>query len=254
MTSPTPLLRRSAAAVFAGALLLTACGSSGGSDSEKKTTTTAAKATTTEAEKTSTTADDADPGADGPTAAELETVLPEPTELGDGWVEDDSEAGPDAAIETATKTECPDAAALLAPAEDDEVTRAYTGPAGESVRVTLAEGVDPIDPDAIQGVVDSINDCDAVTAEEGGVTYTASFDAAPNSDYGDGVQIAVSVNLNDGTDSIDVTKYRLLYTVGNVGVTITGGDGLADDGTVTPIDVNGLDAIAAEIATRVGAL
>lgn len=254
MTSTTPIIRRSAAALFAGALLLTACGSSGGSDSsEKDTTTTAAEKTTTTAadEETTTTV----AAGEVPTMDELAAIFPAAEEFGEGWVVDDSEPGPDSAIETATQEQCPDAAALLAPAEDDEATIAYIGPNQETVRVTLAGGVDPLDPADVQAVVDSINDCDAVTAEEEGVSYTVSFDASANDQYGDGgVQIAAAASITDGTDTYDVTKYRVLFTVGTVGVTITGGDGLAEDGTVTPIDEAGLDAVATEIATRAGTL
>lgn len=254
MTSTTPIIRRSASALFAGALLLTACGSSGGSESTKKeTTTTAAEkaTTTTEAEETTTT----EAGADGPTLDQLEGILPSAEDFGEGWVADDSEQGPDLAIETATEDQCPDAAALLAPPEDGDATAAFIGPDQETVRVTLTGGVDTLASADVQAAVDSINGCDAVTAEEDGVTYTASFEAAPNTDYGDGgIQIAASVNITDGTDSYDVTKYRVAYTAGDVGIVVTGGDGLADDGTITPIDQAGLDAVAAEMATRAASL
>jgi hypothetical protein len=252
MTSTTPIYRRPAAALFAGALLLTACGTSGGSDSAKKstTTTTEAKAdkttTTTEVEKTTTTTE-----AEGPTLDELEGILPAADEFGEGWTDDDSEKGPDLAIETATEDECPDAAALLSPPEDGEATAGYIGPDQETVRITLTGGVDTLASDDIQAAVDSINDCDTVTAEEDGLTFTVAFEAAPNTDYGDGgVQISAAVNITDGTDSYDVTKYRVIYTVGDIGIVITGGDGLADDGTVTPIDQAGLDAVAVEMADR----
>lgn len=251
MTSTTPLVRRSVSALFAGALLLTACGSSGGSDSSEKdpTTTAAEKATTTTAadeEATTTVAT-----ADGPTADELAAIIPTAADFGEGWVIDESEPGPESAVETATAAQCPDAAALLAPAEDDEVTTAYTGPMQESARITLASGVDPLDPADVQAVVDSVNGCDAVTAEEDGVTYTVTFDASANDQYGDGgVQIAAAASITDGTTTYEVTKYRVIYTVGSVGLTITGGDGLAEDGTVTPIDEAGLDAIATEMAKR----
>jgi hypothetical protein len=68
------------------------------------------------------------------------------------------------------------------------------------------------------------------------------------------VQITASVNITDGTNSFDVKKYRLLFITGTVGTTISGGDGLLDDGTVNPIDGAGLEAVATEMASRVASL
>lgn len=252
MLRPSSFLRRTLPAVFAGALLLTACGSSGGSDSSKDTTTTAASKTTTTADDTTTTA--ADSG-DDPTPDQLAALLPTAEEVGGDWTLDESDNPADSAIEAATEEQCPGAAALLAPAADDEPTVAFTTETGQTLRITLATGAEEIGAEQLQGAVDEINDCDAVTAEDGGYTYTASFSAAPNDTYGDeGVQISAAVNITDGTDSYDVTKYRLLFRDGSVGVTITGGDGLTDDGTVTPIDTAGLEATATEMAKRVDAL
>jgi hypothetical protein len=254
MTRSASFRLRSTAAVFTAALLLAACGSSDGSDAESAdpTTTTATAEKTTTTEATDPTTPDAP---DGPTADELEALLPTVDEVGEGWVDDPDEQNADAAIEVATEAQCPSAAGLLAPAEEGEPTAAFENDLGQTLRVTFSPDADPIDDDDLQALIDEINGCDPVTAEDGGFTFTASFEAAVNEEHGDqGVQIAAAVTIADGTDTYEVNKYRLLFLEGTVGTTISGGDGLLDDGTVNPIDGNGLEAVATEMAKRVAAL
>ena len=251
MTSTTSNLRRSVSVLVAGALLVLAgCGSSGGSDGEKATSTTAAsKATTTEA--TSTTSAGA---GTGPTAAQLEAILPTVAEIGEGWMPDDTPDTPDAA-EIATETECPDAANLLAAPADDEVAMAYNGPGQEIVAVSLAAGVEPIDPAAAKSAVDTINACAPVTATQDGLPYKATFDASVDDSFGDGgIKLIVTTTVGEPGNSYELVTDRLVFTVGSVGVTITGLDGSAEAGTVSRLDKSDVETLATEMAARVKAL
>lgn len=253
MISTTPLMRRSVSALVAGTFLLTACGPSGGSD-DAASTTAASKSTTTVASSTgATSTTDADAG-DGPTAAQLATILPPVAEIGDGWMTNDTPQSPDAA-ETATETECPDAANLLSAPADDEVTQTYTGPGQETVQVSLAAGVDPIDGDAAKDAAATINACAPVTATQDGLPYEATFDAKADGSFGEGgVALVVTTTIGEPGNSYELATYRLVFTVGSVGVTVTGLDGLAEDGSVSRLDKSDVEALATEMAKRVDSL
>ena len=249
-----PYLAAVAALLFAGC-------SSSDSDGAKAdaTTTTAADKTTTTAgddETTTTEADDGGDQADGPTTADLEAILPTVEEIGSGWSVDPSDHQGESAVETAAEDQCPGAPAMMSAPNDDAATAGFINDAEQTtVRVTLSPDADEIDTETLQALVDSINDCDAITTKQGDFDVTASLDAALNDTYGDqGIQVAIAVNLTDGTDSYDLKAYRLRFRDGTVGVTITGFDGLTDDGTIHPIDTSGLDATAAEMEKRIDAL
>ncbi len=260
MLITTPSRRRALAGLAVAALLFAGCSSSD-SDGAKAdaTTTTAADKTTTTAgddETTTTEADDGGDQADGPTTADLEAILPTVEEIGSGWSVDPSDPQDESALETAAEDQCPDGAAMMSAPNDDAATAGFINDAEQTtVRVTLSPDADEIDTETLQALVDSINDCDAITTKQGDFDVTASLDAALNDTYGDqGIQVAIAVNLTDGTDSYDLKAYRLRFRDGTVGVTITGFDGLTDDGTIHPIDTSGLDATAAEMEKRIDAL
>lgn len=248
---------RSAALVVAAALLLAACGSSD-SDGAEATTTSADEATTTTEAVTTTEASTTTEGGDegeGPTVDQLADLLPTAEEVGEGWYVDEDAGQERSAIEVATEEQCPEAAGLLAPPDDDDPTVAFTNDRGQTLRVTLETDAEAAGSDLLQEIVDGANGCDPVSAEEGSFAVTAEFEASLNDTYGDeGIQIVAAVNLSNERLSVDANKYRLLFRSGAVGVSVAGGDGVEDDGTVTPIEGDVLDATATEMADRVASL
>lgn len=263
---------RSLVAVAVTALLLVAgCSSSGGDDDA--TTTTADAATTTTPDDGSTTApddettttegDDETP-TDGPTREDLEGILPEAADVGDGWDEVASDGGDDAGDDeedAALEEQCPEAAALGANDETDDAekaVRSFEDAAGAGVEVKLNPTAEAIDADELDQLVDAINGCGPIAVDGGdGSTTTFEFEAVVDDEYGDQglrMQAAVSLELPE-VGVLELTLYFLTYRDGPVGVSISGADGLDEDTLETvPIDpeilvalADGIDADLAEL-------
>lgn len=264
---PTNRSRALATVVAAVLLLATAC-SAGGDDDAGTTTTSGDPAVTTtttgdDDPVTTTEADDAPP-ADRLTAEDLEAILPDAAELGDGWEEapaddEDTDEG-DAPEDQAIEEQCPEAAGLGGDddEDDEEVVRTFTDADGAEVEVSLSPTAEEIDPDELSTLVDALNDCGTLTVEgDDGSTTTYDFEAAIDDERGDQglrAQIGLTLELPE-VGVVELTLYVLSYRDGDVGVSISGFDGL-DQATVEaiPIDPDVLVTVADGIDERLAEL
>ncbi len=263
MTGTNKITQVFPALTLVGALLLAGCGSSS-SDGEKDTTTTEAAApdetTTTadQADDTTTTTEAGDEPTDGPSADDLEALLPTAADLGDGWSDDPADESDDAdtTFGDAVTEQCPAAAALIDPDKTDNPRAAFTDEAGAGLSVSLSPDAEEADVDA---VVAEITACEPVVIEdEDGTVTTLTLEAATTQDYGDqGLQLRAEASIThpDLAAPLVINNYLLLFRTGTVGVRINGTDGYAEDNvTAVPIDGDLLVAVADDLNTEVADL
>lgn len=219
--------RRIAGVALGAALIAGACSSGQGSTAPS---TTVAPATTT-ARPT---------GGGTPTRAELATVLPAATDLGEGWVETDAvDAAPSiddgSPTDRAVADQCPALAGLVGAETDgsadaDHVVRRFVDGDGREVAVELDPSARMRTDADLQRAVDAANACDAVVVDDrDGVTSTLSFQAAVDPDHGEQAvkfQARVELALPFEADPISLNLYGMAFRTATVGVRITASDGL----------------------------
>jgi len=223
------------------AFLVASCGSSSGSDASSDTT--AKKTTTTAAEKSTTTA----ANDDRPTTADLEAILPAASDLGAGWTVDTSTDDSSSAQDKAMDEQCPalkDLGTTNDVADKNKAKRSFTNAAGEQVAVSLSNDADKVDQAELATKIEAVNSCGPITTTSDGVKTTIQLQAKANDTYGDfGVQMQANVTLESEQlpQPVELNLYGLMFRSGNVGVSITGFDGL-DQSTlkVTPVDTDTL--------------
>lgn len=262
-TSRDRRFRRTLAGVgLSAALLLAACG---GDDDDTSATTTTTAGDEGE-ETTSTTAPDgADEAAEGEVPAEeLEALLPDASAIGPGYTEvaaeEDDDSGDDEATQQALEEACPDAAELLADAddEDDEVEREFAGEHDRSVTV----GFDPtprnLEDDSLDQVVDAINSCQPASVTQDGFDMTLELAAERDDTYGERgalVDLVVTMAHPQLPEPLTMDFRMRVFLVGSVSATIEVSSGI-DESTVTPVpgDFDLLDSLAPQLEADLEAL
>jgi len=240
-----------------------ACSSSGDTSASTTSASTtegsATEGSVTEGSVTETTANDAStgPGAgdqdsSSPSAAELEAMLPDASEMGDGFVE--VPVNPTAEpLRRAMADECPDAA-MVTETIDGTVGRAFEAEDGTRLTVELVAGVEPLSEAEESELLDALNGCHIVI-EQGGVTHSLRFSAG-SEDLGDqGVRGALTDSMSSAevVEPIGVNTYFVRVVVGDVAILVRGADSF-DGVERQQLATSDLMELAGEVIARVEAL
>jgi hypothetical protein len=188
--------------------------------------------------------------------AEVETVMPTATDLGEGWTPGDvDESGEDAG--PAFEDQCPELARLGGTlTEDDDGTdieAAFEHTDARQIEITLNPDAREVSDEEVDELVEAVNACGELTfTDDAGFETTAALTAEPTGAYGDqGVRLSVAAEISGAglpqpvALNIDAHTYRR----GNVGVEVLVTDGITEDLQVTPSDIDQLDSLAARIDT-----
>lgn len=270
-------------ALFATVALLAGCGASGGQDAvDAGAPTTAAPDGGTDGEQPDQgdETDDTEPsnGPSGVALSDLEAILPTEADLGGDYVataddadddgsddETDPELEADDASDDAFLEACPAAAELEflddVGDDDEQAVAGFETEDQREIEVSLA----PQAPAAFSGdnldtIVDALSDCGTIEVEEDGTKITFTITAERDDTYGeDGLRLDMDASFELMGMALDLTFVGRAFTIGDVGVFISGTSGLAtEDGsfeaTTVPVDADLVEELAALMEERVGAL
>ena len=225
--------------------MLVACGVSGGSDDGP------------------TPADDA-----RPTLDELEALLPEAADLGEGYElvssnedpteaddDDDDPMGLDSALDDAcgpAVTDWMDAGGD-GPDEDEEVVRHFSTDVDQTVQTDIGFTSREVSDDQLAELIDALRDCEQATVDLPDGSLDVQISASEEAEIGDqAVRVFMDLTMHiDGLPQpITVSMEGITYVRGPVTVMVMVGDGL-DERTLraVPGDVHLIDSLATEIDT-----
>ncbi len=112
--------------------------------------------------------------------------------------------------------------------------------------------------DEFDALVTATTKCARVSATDQGVQETLEgIQAQPSNAYGDfGATLTGDFQLSGGSLPHPVSLHQALviFQVDGVDVLVQSADGVASDGSVSPVDQSAVQAMASEIATRLGNL
>jgi hypothetical protein len=248
---------RLVAALFTTALLLAGC--SAGGDSEGASTTTEPTedfdATTTtdggggDDDATTTTEADGPDSGDEVTAEDLAGLFPPASKLGEGWEEVDSEPD-DGSGEAIVKKQCPEAAALNKGSDrddSDDAVRTYEDEDGRQLEITFSDNADDVSytDEDLAAYTEALTECELVIENR-----TIGFQAAVDEEHGEqGFQLMQinHVKVPDGPQ-VELRIYGYIWRYGNIGVEISGTDGVDPSSyEVSKFDTDLLDQLALQL-------
>lgn len=184
-------------------------------------------------------------------AGELESVLPTPGEIGDGWELATDPDAPEPGERSDLARRCPALADIEAVnGGTGTVTREYRHPDGRHIEISL----DPASPvytdDEVDEIVGAIDACDEVViAHPDGSETTVGFESRPTDAYGDqGIRLSVtSVRTGADHDGVEIRTEGHAYRRAGVGVGVRTTDGTDGAGGRVPSDPDQLDSLAAQL-------